>query len=129
MEMAPGARPLRRLAARAAAILAITVACVVAVLAGWHSPVRTVVALAFALLAPGLALIEMVGIPGGVERLAVAAGTSLAVETVVALVLVYAHAYSTTLALLILAGLTVAALFVAVLRAARLATRTDPPRA
>lgn len=119
MEMSPAAHAVWRLAGRVGGVLAITVACVVVVLVGWHSPVRTAIALVFALLAPGLAMTEMLAIPDPVQRLALAAGTSLALETVVALVLVYTHSFSTRLALLILAGLTLGALVVAVLQARR----------
>src|SRR5438132_8486923 len=71
------------------AILFVTVASVVAVVADWRSPVRSVLALGFLLFAPGLALTEMLAIREPFERLALIAAGSLALETVVAVPLLY----------------------------------------
>jgi uncharacterized membrane protein len=102
------------------ATLLVTVASLVAVLTDWRSPIRTVLALAFLLFAPGLALAEMLAIREPVQRLALVAGASLGVDTIVAVTLVYAGAFSTNLALILLAGLTLAALAVAMVRGRKL---------
>jgi uncharacterized membrane protein len=101
------------------AILLVTVASVVAVVADWRSPVRSVLALGFLLFAPGLAVTEMLAIREPFQRLALAPATSLALETIVALPLLYAGAFSLNLVLFLLAGLIVAALVLAAIRARR----------
>jgi hypothetical protein len=66
----------RRVIAWSIATLLITVASVLAVVVDWRSPVRTVLALAFLLFAPGLALAELLAIREPVQRLALVAGAS-----------------------------------------------------
>jgi GT2 family glycosyltransferase len=109
---------------RSLATLLVAAASVVAVVIDWHSPVRTVLALAFLLFAPGVALTEMLAIRDPIQRLALIAGTSLAVDSVVALALVYAGAFSVNLSMILLAGLTFAALAVANIRAFRLLVKS-----
>jgi GT2 family glycosyltransferase len=118
----------RRVVAWSIATLLITVASVLAVVADWRSPVRTVLALVFLLFAPGLALTEMLAIREPAQRLALVAGASLGLDTVVALTLVYAHAFSINLALILLAGLTLAALAVARLRGRKLPMKSRDRR-
>jgi hypothetical protein len=101
------------------AILLVTVASVVAVVADWRSPVRSVLALGFLLFAPGLALTEMLAIREPFQRLALITAGSLALETVLAVPLLYAGAFSLNLMLILLAGFIVAALAVAAIRARR----------
>jgi uncharacterized membrane protein len=102
---------------RCTAIALLAVATAVAYAANWDSGVRVALALVFVLFVPGLALGELLEIDRPFERLAIATAASLALETIVALVLVYASAYSTGRALAIVIVLTFAALAVVLLRA------------
>lgn len=110
---------LRGVAARCFAILVATAACGIAIDVNWHSPARTVLALAFLLFVPGLAFAELLRIRDHVQRLAIATAASLAFETLLAVTLVYAHDFSIHLTLTVLYGVTVGAVGVAVIRAMR----------
>ncbi len=111
--------PLRALAVRAAAIMLLSAACAIAVAAGWHSPVRVVLAIAFLLIIPGLSIAELLEVDDVAYRLTIATGASLAADTAVSLILIYARAFSVGLAMAILIALTAAALGVAGARAWR----------
>lgn len=117
----PGAneRELWRFAARAGVILTITVGCTASVETGWDSPVRIVLALAYLLFVPGLAIAELLEIRDLAQRLMIASGASLGLETLLAIGLVYAGAFSTRLAIAILAIFTFAAVGGAALRLVR----------
>ena len=117
----PGANEteLWRFAGRASFILAITVGCAASVETGWDSPIRIVLALAYLLFAPGLALAELLEIRDPAQRLMIASAASLGLETLLATGLVYLGAFSTRLGIAILAALTVAALGGAALRLVR----------
>ncbi len=121
----PGLHGVTRLSI---ATLLITVASVVAVVADWRSPVRTVLALGFLLFAPGLAVTEMLAIREPMQRLALVTAGSLALETVVALTLLYAGAFSVNLALILLAGLILGALAVTFIRARRIPAHSPDRR-
>jgi uncharacterized membrane protein len=86
---------------------------------GWHSPVRVVLALTFLLFGPGLALGELLDVREPVQRLALATGASLALETLVGVALVYTGAYSAELAFAIVLALSGAILAAAVVRTVR----------
>jgi GT2 family glycosyltransferase len=109
---------------RSVVTVLVTAASVLAVVTDWHSPVRTVLALAFLLFAPGVALTEMLAVSDPIQRVALLAGTSLALDSVVALILLYAGDFSVSLATILLAGLTLAALAVAGARAFRLLVKS-----
>lgn len=96
--------------ARAAIIVALTAGCITAVATGWVSPVRVVLALGFLLFCPGLGLAEVLEIRDLAQRLAIAIGVSLALDTLISLLLVYAGAFSILLTVSILAAITLAAL-------------------
>jgi uncharacterized membrane protein len=104
---------------RAAAILLVTAGCVVSVATGWISPVRVVFSLVFLLFGPGLALTELLEIRDLAQRLAIATSASLGLETLLAITLVYAGAFSIRLAIAILATFTIVIVGVALLRARR----------
>jgi uncharacterized membrane protein len=110
---------VRRVLLHAAAILLVGGSAGAVFALGWHSPVRVVLALAFLLFGPGLALAELLEIRDPVQRLAVATGASLALETIVGVALLYAGAYSAGLAFAIVLGLSAGALAAAVVRTAR----------
>ena len=86
---------------------ALTAACLIAYAFDWRSPVRTVIAVAFVLLAPGLAACEH--LPGRdlAWRLAIAPAAGLAAATLIATALVYAGLYTPGATLIVLALLTV----------------------
>jgi uncharacterized membrane protein len=85
----------------------------------WHSPVRVVLVLAFLLFCPGLALAELLDVRDSVQRLALATGASLALETLVGVALLYAGVYSAELAFAIVLALSAATLAAAVIRTVR----------
>jgi hypothetical protein len=84
-----------------------------------NSPIRAVLSLSFLLFGPGLALAELLKIRDLAQRVAIATAASLSSGTLVAVALVYAHAFTLSLAIGILAALTVSAVVVAVLQARR----------
>jgi uncharacterized membrane protein len=117
--------------ARAAIIVALTAGCLAAVATGWVSPVRVVLALGFLLFCPGLALAEVLDIRDLARRLAIAIGASLALDTLLSLLLVYAGAFSISVTVSILAALTLTALSAGLVRALtrpRLARADEPAR-
>jgi uncharacterized membrane protein len=123
-------KELGLLAIRVGITLLMTVGCAIAVEVGWSSPIRTILALSFLLLGPGLAFAEVLGIRDFARRLAIAPAVSLGLETLLAITLVYAGAFSARTAIAILAGLTVAALAVALTRSVRFrraSSDSDPP--
>jgi len=119
------------LLARAAIIVMLTAGCLSAVATGWASPVRVALALGFLLLCPGLALAEVLEIRDLAQRLAIAIAASLALDTLVSLLLVYAGAFSIAVTVSILAAVTLMALSAALVRAffrPRLAGADGPAR-
>jgi hypothetical protein len=110
---------VRRVTLRAAVILLVGGAAGALFATGWQSPVRVVLVLGFLLFGPGLALGELLELRDAVQRLAVATGASLALETIVALGLIYAGAYSPELGFAIVFGISAGALAAAVVRTVR----------
>ncbi len=92
------------------------IATLLAVTLEWESPLRVLLTLGFLVFGPGLALAELLEISDAVQRIAVATGASLALETLVAVSLLYAGLFSTEAAVAIVVGLTCIALLAAVLR-------------
>jgi uncharacterized membrane protein len=122
---APGQRVW--LLARASLIAAVTAGCTVAVVTGWASPVRAALAVIFLLFCPGLALAEVLEIHDLGQRIAIATGASLALDTLLSLSLIYAGAFSLTLAIAILAGMTLVALCAGLVRALSRSRRPRRP--
>lgn len=91
-----------------------------------HSPARTAVTIAFLLVGPGLAVAELVHVRGAVEQVSLAIGASLAIDTLVAVGLMYLGSYSYELAFGIIAGLTALTLAACVLRD-ELGPDAEPP--
>ena len=98
------------------AVLLLTGATVLCFAAGWHSPVRTGIALAFLLLAPGWALTDLLAVRDPLRQLALATSASLAIETLASLALLYAGAFSTVNGLAAVAALTILAVTVTLVR-------------
>ena len=96
--------------------------CLVAYALDWRSPVRTIIAVAFVLFAPGLAAGEH--LPGRdlAWRLAIAPAAGLAAATLIATGLFYTGLYTPGATLVLLALLTFALLGIAASRR----RRTDP---
>ncbi len=113
---APREDGARELFTHSAVIAVLSTATAIVVATGWHSPVRTVLAICFLLFAPGFAVVELLQIDDLAYRLTVATGVSLAVDTAVSLALVYAHALSLARALAVLIGVCFVALGSAALR-------------
>jgi uncharacterized membrane protein len=115
-----GLRPDRRNATvRLVGLVLVTLAATLAFATDWQSPLRAALVLSFLLLGPGLVLAELLEIRELLQQLAIAAGASLAIETLVALALVYAGEFSTGRAFATIVALTLAAAVVAILRARR----------
>jgi uncharacterized membrane protein len=110
----PGART--GLLARAAFIVTFTAGCLISVTAGWSSPLRVVLGLGFLLFCPGLALAEVLEVRDLPQRLTIATATSLALDTLLSLSLIYAGAFSVTTAVAILAAVTMVAFAGALVR-------------
>jgi peptidoglycan/LPS O-acetylase OafA/YrhL len=109
--------PPRAAAALRLLALALTaVAAMAAVATDWQSPARTALTIAFALFVPGLALAELLEIEDAMQRLAIATGASLAVETLVAVGLLYTGLFSADVACVVIFGLTCVTLLAAALR-------------
>lgn len=110
-----------------AGLTALTGACVVVYVLDWRSPIRTLIAVAFVLLAPGLAASE--NLPGRdlTWRLAIAPAAGLAAATLIATALFYAGLYTPGATLVLLALLTVALLGIAASRRRR-TDRGEPSR-
>jgi uncharacterized membrane protein len=100
-------------------VVVLALGCATAVATGWRSPLRAVLSLGFLLFGPGAALAELLDIRDLAQRLTIAVAASLGIETLLALVLVYAGAFSVTLIVVIVAALTLVMLSAAVLRVAR----------
>lgn len=87
------------------ALLVIFTALAVSV-AGWaQAPpvIRVPLVLAFALLGPGAALVPLLGLRDPLGEFTLVLGASLALDVVVACVLLYAHAWAPRAGLIILA--------------------------
>ena len=102
-----------------AIVLAVAAGCAVAYAADWQSPVRVILALAFMLACPGLAVVELLRVREPVVQLAIVPATSIATGTLVALVLVNAHWFTPGRVLLCLEVITVGLLLIAIARDAR----------
>jgi uncharacterized membrane protein len=121
--MISGVGAVRRVPVDVAAALVAGLIAGVLIAIGWESPLRVVLALVFLLFGPGLAIAELLEVSDAVQRLAVATGVSLALETVIALGLLYAGAYSAGLTFAIVLGLSLILLAIAILRQ----TGASPP--
>jgi uncharacterized membrane protein len=114
---------MRRVPVDAAAAIGVGVLAGALIALGWESPLRVVLALVFLLFGPGLAVAELLDVSDVAERLAVATGVSLGLETVVALGLLYAGAYSAGLIFAVILAVSVVLLGVAALRRPRASKR------
>lgn len=100
-------------------LLAVVLALAGAFAAGWASTPRAVLAVAFLLACPGLAIAPLIGLAGVPATLTVAVVLSISLDTIVAAALLYAGAWSPATAFAILASVTVAG------AAAQIAARAD----
>ncbi|MEA2221551.1 MAG: hypothetical protein QOJ35_4177 [Solirubrobacteraceae bacterium] len=103
----------------AVAVLASAASATVA--AGWDSPVRAALVLAFLVFGPGLAIAELLHVDDLAEQIALIAGASLAIDTLVSVGLLYLGVYTYQLAFAIVVAITATALGAGVVRA-----RTSP---
>jgi hypothetical protein len=101
---------------RLVAIALFALAALVAVTADWQSPLRVLLTLSFLLLGPGLAIGEFLEITDPIQRLALATGAGLALETLVATALFYAGQFSIEAACGVIVGITCMALLAAAWR-------------
>jgi uncharacterized membrane protein len=91
---------------------------------GWESPLRVVAVLVFLLSGPGLAVADLLDVRDVAQRLAIATGFSLAVETLVGLALLYAGVFSAGLTFAIVLALSALLLALGCLR--RMRARATP---
>ena len=106
-------------AARSGALLGATAFVSVAYAADWRSPLRFGVTLLFLLFVPGLALAEFAPLQGHLVRLVFALGTSIAIETLLAVLLIYTGLFSPARVFAAVAAVIVAAAGVASVTALR----------
>jgi hypothetical protein len=90
------------------------------------SPVRALVVAGFVLLAPGLAILDVVDLASGWFGIALACALSIALGTLVATVQLFTGTWSPDLALVVLALVTVAANVASAVRHHVLRTRVQP---
>lgn len=103
-------------AVRLGVLALVAIAAMAAVAADWQSPLRTALVIGFALFVPGLALAELLEIEDRAQRLAIAIGASLAIETLVTVALLYTGLFSADVACAVIFGLTFVTLVAAVIR-------------
>jgi len=89
-------------------VTALTVAAVLVLLAGAGPALRAPVVLAFALVGPGMALVPLLRLDDPLAELSLGVALSLALDTLVALAMLYAGAWSPEGALLALAAMSLA---------------------
>jgi uncharacterized membrane protein len=104
---------------RLVGLLVLTSAAALAYATNWDSPIRALLVLGFLLFGPGLAVAELLEIREPMRQLAIAAGASLAVETLIGLALLYAGVFSAGLVFAIIVAVTIAAAAIATLRLRR----------
>ena len=92
---------------RAGACLAVRAGVSVTAAAGWHSPVRVVLALVMLLFVPGEGVAVGIGVTDPVEELAVAVAVSISLGAIVSLTLLYLHSWTLGLSMGILVAVTV----------------------
>ena len=109
-----------RLSLRARIALGIALLAPLLSLLGWHAPGRTVLAVAFFLLVPGVALVELLGLPSRHVSWCLAIGLSLAVNLLVAQAQLDLHAWRPLAGQFPIAAASVALLVLA-------ARNADPP--
>ena len=109
----------RRVVLDSLAILTLGAASGAAFASGWDSPIRVTLALGFLLFGPGLAFGQLLHVRDPVQRLAIATGSSFALETLIALALIYSGAYSAGLAFGLVLAVTAAAVVGSLVRAFR----------
>jgi hypothetical protein len=92
----------------AGAVAASALAAAGAALAGLPAPLRAPLVIAFLLVGPGMAFVPLLALGDALAELTVALVLSLALDTLVAITLLYAGGWSPLASLLGLAGLAVA---------------------
>jgi hypothetical protein len=106
---------MSRVEARSIAVLLATGVAGVSYITDWKSPSRVAITLMFLLFLPGLAVSDIARVRDGLLRLVVAIGASLALETLVAVTLLYAGLFTPGRAFAAIVCLTAAAATVAAL--------------
>jgi uncharacterized membrane protein len=86
------------------------------VAAGWHSPVRVVLAILMLVVVPGEALAMALAIRDSMEELVIAVGGSLALSALVSVTLLYLHVWTLALATGILIAVSAGGIAVAAMR-------------
>ena len=100
-------------------LLAVTIAALALELAGERSAPRAALVSAFVLVAPGWAILRVWDLASGWAGVAGVLAVSIALATIVPGALLYAHAWSPTAAIVILAGVTLAGCVAGLIRSGR----------
>ncbi len=97
---------------------------------GNTSPLRAVVALWFLLICPGMAFVSVLRLADILTEVALGVALSLAIDTIVASVMLYAGAWSSPRQLAIVLGITLIGLVLHLIRGRRPLRRrlADPPQ-
>ncbi len=104
---------------RAAACAVVATGSVTCVAAGWHSPVRVVLAILMLVVVPGEALAMALAIRDSTEELVIAVGGSLSLSALVSVTLLYLHVWTLALATGILIAVSAGGIAVAAMRMRR----------
>jgi hypothetical protein len=102
---------------RAALCVAIAGGAIACVAANWHSPVRVTLAVLTLLLVPGEGVALALAIRDPLIELTTAIAASLALGSIVSLVLLYVHSWSLGLCVGILCGIAVAGIVIGLINA------------
>ena len=111
-----------------AAVTVTGILSAIMIAADLDSPLRALLVLAFLFFGPGLALTTLLQIRDPVQQFALAVATSLAVDALVAVSLLYLAIYTYKLGFAIVATITAAALVFGSLRGRRAPPDDPPPR-
>jgi uncharacterized membrane protein len=111
-------RPALPALGRCLGILVLAVAATTLYALDVQSPARTAITLVFVFFGPGLVLTELVDIHDTTMRLAVAPAASLAVATLVSVLLIYTSGFTAGRAVVGLVGITCAGIALVVVREA-----------
>jgi uncharacterized membrane protein len=86
------------------------------VAAGWHSPVRVVLAILMLMVVPGETIAMALAVRDSMEELVIAVGGSLSLSALVSVTLLYLQAWTLALATGILIAVSAGAIAVAAMR-------------
>jgi hypothetical protein len=111
-----------------AAVTVTGIVAAITIAAGVDSPLRALFVLLFLFFGPGIAVTGLLRMPDLVQRFALAAAASLAIDVLVAVALLYLAIYTYELGFAIVAAITAVALLAGRVRAPQAPPDEPPPR-